>query len=600
MEKENITEVKRKTGIRRLTEIAGRKKWWLFGSIFFAIMSTLLQFVPVVVVYLILVELATHATNIMLLNQEYLFNLAFISLVSVAGFGILLYISSMLSHIAAFNILYEIRVRISDKLTQLSMGFFTEKTSGEIKKVMSEDVEKIENYVAHHIPDITSGIVFPIILILYLIVADWRLGLVTVVPFFAAIIVQARMNSDIELYRDYHDSLQNINTAVVEYVRGMPVIKVFGATAESFQSLREATYSLRDFSTRVTEEYSSVYPRFLTIISSSLLFIIPAAVFLLTQSPYNQYVPTVLLFMIIGGGMFFPLYKLMLVSGLIRQIGVGTERIDSILDWEEMIEISTDQHPTDASVTFDEVSFSYKEDITLSGISFQAEPGTVTALVGPSGAGKTTIGLLTARFWDVLSGAIRIGSVDIRDMKVDELMEYVSFVFQDSFLFFDTIEENIRIGNHSASREDVIAAAKAAQCHDFIEALPKGYDTLIGEGGTYLSGGETQRIAIARLILKDTPIVVLDEATAFADPENESKILRAFSKLTMDKTVIVIAHRLSTVVNADQILVIDKGQIVQRGRHSELASIDGLYQKMWDSFNRSRDWRIQKEGGIIS
>jgi ATP-binding cassette subfamily B protein len=598
METDLETGTKRKTGLRRITEVAGTKKWWLFASIFFAIISTALQFVPIVVVYLILVELAQHATNLALLNQEYMFNLAWISVFSVVGYALLLYISTMLSHIAAFNILYEIRVRISDKLTRLSMGFFTEKSSGEIKKVMSDDVERLELYIAHHIPDITSGIAFPLILIGFLIVADWLLGIVTLIPLIVGILVQAKMTSETELYNEYHDSLQDINTAVVEYVRGMPVIKVFGATAESFASLRKTTYAFRDLSKMVTEKYSTVYPRFLTAISSSLLLIIPVATFLLTLYPYDQYIPMVLLFLIVGGGMFFPLLKLMTVSSKIKEIGIGMERIDGILDREEMMEVSLGKHPADASIAFEEVSFAYEDDITLSDVSFSAEPGTVTALVGPSGSGKTTIGLLTARFWDVLDGAIKIGGVDVRDMKIAELMDYVSFVFQESFLFFDTIEENIRIGNRSATKEEVIDAAKAAQCHEFIEALPDGYDTLIGEGGTYLSGGETQRLAIARLILKDTPIVVLDEATAFADPENESKILKAFNQLINEKTVIVIAHRLSTVVNADQILVVDNGQIVQRGQHEDLVALDGLYRNMWDHFNRSRDWKIQTRGVV--
>jgi ATP-binding cassette subfamily B protein len=229
-------------------------------------------------------------------------------------------------------------------------------------------------------------------------------------------------------------------------------------------------------------------------------------------------------------------------------------------------------------------------------VSFTAKPKTVTALVGPSGAGKTTIGFLTARFWDVNSGAIRIGDVDIKDLQTETLMNYVSFVFQDGFLFFDTIEENIRMGNQTASKEDVIAAAKAAQCHEFIMNLPHRYDTLIGEGGTYLSGGEQQRISIARAILKNTPIVVLDEATSYADPENEGKIVEALSHLIQNKTVIVIAHRLSTVVDADQILVIDNGQIVQTGRHDDLVAVDGLYKTMWDTYSRSREWTIEKTG----
>ena len=247
---------------------------------------------------------------------------------------------------------------------------------------------------------------------------------------------------------------------------------------------------------------------------------------------------------------------------------------------------------------FKNLTFSYDTNPVLNNISFIAKPNEVTALVGPSGAGKTTIGLLCARFWDIQEGEIIVGGVNIRDMRIQSLMDYVSFVFQDGFMFFDTIEENIRMGNKSATKQEVLNAAKTAQCHEFIENLPNGYDTFIGEGGTYLSGGEQQRVALARVILKNSPIVVLDEATAYADPENEGKILASFAELTKDKTVVVIAHRLSTITNADRILVIDKGKIVEQGKHDELVSNNGLYKKMWDIYSRSRTWTINIKGGM--
>ncbi len=303
--------------------------------------------------------------------------------------------------------------------------------------------------------------------------------------------------------------------------------------------------------------------------------------------------------MIVGGGFFFPLLKLMVMVGYLNQISIGMERIDAILRKDEIVNRETGKRPADASIEFDHVSFAYNESSVLDRVSFAAQPGTVTALVGPSGAGKTTLGLLTARFWDVQSGAIRIGGVDIRDMSTETLMNHVSFVFQDGFLFFDTIEENIRMGNAAASKADVIRAAQAAQCHEFIEKLPHGYATLVGEGGTYLSGGEQQRIGIARAILKDTPIVVLDEATAYADPENEGKILQGFATLLKDKTVLVIAHRLSTVTTADQILMIDRGKVAQRGRHADLIKAGGLYKNMWETYSRAREWTIARKGGNI-
>lgn len=594
---------KKKTGLFRLIEIAGTKKWWLFASMSLAIIATIVQFIPVITVYMIIVELAKHAADIAQVDRGLLYRLGFISLGSVAAFGALLYTAMMLSHIAAFNILYEIRVKIAEKLTKLSMGFFTHKASGEIKKIMSEDVEKIELFVAHHIPDISSAVVFPLIMVAYLFYVNWQLAIVAIIPFPLGILIHFAMmtGTSRKLYSKYHDTLEAMNGTVVEYVRGMPVVKIFGATVDSFRKLKETVFGYRDFSLAVTKRYSNIYPAFLGVASASLIFIIPVAIFMLSRNgAQEELIPKVLLFLIVGGGMFFPLFKLMFVSGYLWQISVGVERIDAILYSEEVEETDSEKQPRDVSIEFDNVSFAYEEATVLKNISFRSQPNTVTALVGPSGAGKTTVGLLIARFWDVGSGSIRIGGVDIRDMKTTTLMNYVSFVFQDGFLFYDTMEENIRMGNKAASKEEVIEAAKAAQCHDFIEKLPKGYDTLVGEGGTYLSGGEQQRVGIARAILKNAPIVVLDEATAYADPENEGKILQGIARLIKDKTVIVIAHRLSTITDADQILAIDDGLIVQRGTHSELAASDGLYESMWDTYSRSREWTMdQKESAKV-
>jgi ATP-binding cassette, subfamily B, bacterial IrtA/YbtP len=587
-------EQKRKTGFPRMIQIAGSKKWWLFSSMGLSVIAAGLQFFPVIVVYMIIVELAAHAANIELINRGYLVNLGYLSLASVGLFGIFTYASYMLSHVAAFNILYEIRVNIAEKLTKLSLGYFCRKSSGQIKKVMSDDVERIELFVAHHIPDITSAVLFPVIMIGYLFYSDWRLAIAAIIPLPLAVGVHMKMMmSSTDVYKKYHDSLEKMNTSVVEYVRGMPVVKVFNASSDSFSKLKETVFSYRDFTHKITEEYSIIYPAFLTALSSSLFFIIPVAVFLLSgMNTSSELIPTVFLFLIVGGGMFFPFLKLMFVSGFLRQIAVSIERIDEILYQEELPDGTAERTPADSSIEFEEVTFSYDDVPVLKKVSFRAEPNTVTALVGPSGAGKSTIGHLTARFWDADSGTIRVGGVDISEIRNDILMEHISFVFQESFLFFDTIEENIRMGNNTASREEVIEAAKAANCHEFIEKLPGGYSTLVGEGGTYLSGGEQQRIAIARAILKNTPIVLLDEATAFADPENEGKILTAIAHLVKNKTLIVIAHRLSTITDAHQILVVDGGRIVERGTHQQLAVSGGLYQSMWETYSRSRQWTV--------
>jgi ATP-binding cassette, subfamily B, bacterial IrtA/YbtP len=303
------------------------------------------------------------------------------------------------------------------------------------------------------------------------------------------------------------------------------------------------------------------------------------------------------------------LLKLMYMSGFLNQNTLGVALIDDILDKPEIDEPTIPTRPEGESVEFRDVTFAYDEKPVLKNISFAAHAGSVTALVGPSGAGKTTVGMLTARFWDVNAGEILIGGVPIKNIPTNDLMNHVAFVFQDNMLFFDTIEENIRMGNHMASFEDVVEAARAAQCHGFIKSLGNGYQTLVGEGGTYLSGGEQQRIALARAILKNTPVVVLDEATAYADPENEGRILSAFARLIAGKTVLVIAHRLSTITNADQILVVDDGIIAEKGRHADLVARDGLYRRMWNTYTRSREWvltsrnqesGIAEDNGVIS
>jgi ATP-binding cassette subfamily B protein len=467
--------------------------------------------------------------------------------------------------------------------------------------VLTEDVERIELFVAHYIPDITAAVVFPLIVIVYLFVMDWQLAIAALIPFslaFAVLLPVMMMGENVKRqYREYHSALEKMNAAVVEYVRGMPVVKVFGRALDSFLRLKETVLAFRDWSIDMTKTWSNLYPAFLTVASSSLVFIVPAAVFLIKHTKTGEsFVPTVLLFLIVGGGFFFPLLKLMFMFGNMNMITMGVERIDNILYKEEIKDRDTGKKPNDMSLSFKNVSFAYDEMTVLNNVSFRAEPNSVTALVGPSGAGKSTMGLLAARFWDAGVGSIRIGGVDIRDLGMKRLMDYVSFVFQDGFLFFDTIEENIRMGNSGASKEEVVAAAKTAQCHEFIERLPERYDTLVGEGGTYLSGGEQQRISIARAILKNTPIVILDEATAYADPENEGKILAAFSKLIEGKTVIVIAHRLSTITSADSIIVVDKGEIKERGTHEELVAEKGLYHSMWETYSRARRWEIEREG----
>ena len=581
----------------RLVEIAGTKKWWLIGSMILAVGSAFAQFVPFISVYKILSELALNAAEPALIDKDYIWYWGYIALYSFILFGALLFSSLMFSHIAAFNILYELRIKLARKLVRLPMGFFTKRASGEIKKVMSEDVERIELFIAHHIPDITSAVVFPLLIIACMFLVDWRLALVVMVVFAAATALMSRMSTNPKMkpvVEKYLKTLGRMNNSIVEYVRGIQVVKIFNRSTEAFERLNRDIDAFRDFSNGITHKYAPFYLGFYILLSSTILILIPAAIMLLlNSSDYPAYIPTVLLFLIFGGGIFFPMLKLMWIGGMMSQNNVGVDIIDRILEKDEIKEPENPQMPNGDAVVFDNVTFSYDTTQVLKSVSFEARPNTVTALVGPSGAGKTTIAMLAARFWDIDSGQILMGNTPITRIKMADLMNHVAFVFQDNMLFFDTMEENIRMGNKSATFEAVQAAAMAAQCHEFIQNLDQGYQTLVGAGGTYLSGGEQQRIALARAILKDAPVVVLDEATAYADPENEGKILESFSHLIKNKTVLVIAHRLNTVTNADQILYVEKGCIAERGTHEELMTVDGGYARMWRTYSQSREWVIK-------
>lgn len=587
---------KRKTGLARLIEIAGTKRRLLIGAMLLAVITAIVQFVPIIAVYNILIELAEHALDPSLIDKAYIWLWSYIALGAFFAFGVLTFASLMLSHIAAFNILYEIRMQLVQKMVRLPLGFFSRRASGELKKIMSDDVERIELFIAHHIPDIVTALLFPLILVSYMFAVDWRLAIVVLAVLAMAFYVMGRMYTGKkirEVSKRYVETLGRMNASIVEYIRGIQVVKTFTESTNAYRKLNDDIKEYRKFANEVNVQYQPTYVGFLTILSSALLFIIPVAVWLFVGSAsYATFVPVLLMFLFFGVAVFFPVLKLLWIGSFLNQNNMGVQKIDDILYMDEIEEPDIPRHPKDASVEFRNVSFAYDTTPILKAISFISHPGTITALVGPSGAGKSTVAMLTARFWDVQSGEILIGGVPVKEIPTSVLMDNVAFVFQDNMLFFDTIEENIRMGNKTATFEEVARAACAAQCHEFIESLPNGYQTLVGEGGIYLSGGEAQRIALARAILKDSPIILLDEATAFADPENEGKILAAFSHLIKGKTVLVIAHRLSTITNADRILYVDKGVIAEQGTHEQLLALKGEYARMWETYNRAKRWTI--------
>ena len=587
---------KRKTGLARLIEIAGTKRRLLIGAMLLAVITAIVQFVPIIAVYNILIELAEHALDPSLIDKAYIWLWSYIALGAFFAFGVLTFASLMLSHIAAFNILYEIRMQLVQKMVRLPLGFFSRRASGELKKIMSDDVERIELFIAHHIPDIVTALLFPLILVSYMFAVDWRLAIVVLAVLAMAFYVMGRMYTGKkirEVSKRYVETLGRMNASIVEYIRGIQVVKTFTESTNAYRKLNDDIKEYRKFANEVNVQYQPTYVGFLTILSSALLFIIPVAVWLFVGSAsYATFVPVLLMFLFFGVAVFFPVLKLLWIGSFLNQNNMGVQKIDDILYMDEIEEPDIPRHPKDASVEFRNVSFAYDTTPILKAISFISHPGTITALVGPSGAGKSTVAMLAARFWDVQSGEILIGGVPVKEIPTSVLMDNVAFVFQDNMLFFDTIEENIRMGNKTATFEEVARAACAAQCHEFIESLPNGYQTLVGEGGIYLSGGEAQRIALARAILKDSTIILLDEATAFADPENEGKILAAFSHLIKGKTVLVIAHRLSTITNADRILYVDKGVIAEQGTHEQLLALKGEYARMWETYNRAKRWTI--------
>ena len=602
MEKEKH---KKKNEIIRLLEISGEKRGLLVVSGFFATLSTIMQFVPFLAIYMILRQLLIHASDLSGIDGGLLQSWGLWALVSLLVALVFLYIGMMSSHIAAFRILYGLRVKLSEHLAKLPMGYHTKKSTGTIKKILEISVEKIENFVAHQLPDFVSAVITIVLMLAAMYILDWRLALGATVPLIVAFVLQgmAFMGEEAsERMKEYHDALEEMSATGVEYVRGMPAVKIFGLTVKSFLKFHSAIESYKAFAVGISNGYKHKYTAFLVIMASLASFILPVGIFILSGDPQNQaFALTFIMFLIVGPGISVPTLKLMYLAGNLRMIAEGVNRMDDIFAEEPLEEPSVPQVPQSFEVAFDKVGFSYQnaDESTrteaLKDISLVAHAQQITALVGPSGSGKSTIANLIPRFWDVQKGSVTIGGIDIRKIGTEQLMDMVSFVFQDVHMFYDTIEENIRMGNAKASTEQVIKAAKAAQCHDFITALPSSYQTKIGEGGTYLSGGEAQRVSIARAILKDAPILVLDEATAFSDPENETNMQRAISSLIHNKTVIIIAHRLSTIRNADQIVVLDKGVMRENGTHEQLLAENALYARMWHAHMDADAWNIPKD-----
>ncbi len=570
-----------------MLEIAGTKKTKLMVSSVLSVMSAAMALAPFIVIFYIAEALLIGGG----IDQEYIWQLGLAALVCVFIRFVLMYFSIVLSHIAAFEILYELRKKLAEHLSTLPMGFFTRQGSGSIKKIINDDIEAIEIFIGHQIPDTITAIALPAFTLLFLSAKDWRLALISLVPLICGFFAQrVALSDDKDLTPKYHKAMEEMNNRVIEYVKGMPVVKVFSRTLDSFSLFKASVNNYKDFCIKWSKRSMPAYAIYLFSINAILFFVLPAGTWFYLQNSLS--VPVFILFLLLGIGYSAPLVRISEYGFMLAEIREGVRRMDAILSQKPVPESPDVLTPIGHRIEFRDVCFNYEEKQVLHDISFTAAEGTTTALVGPSGAGKTTIAQLIPRFWDVAKGEILIGGRDIRQLGSENLMKHVSFVFQDIFLFHDTLLENIRMGQEGSSREEVIQAARASQAHEFIAALPQGYDTVFGAAGTHFSVGEQQRISIARAFLKNAPILILDEATSYADIDNELKIQAGLSQLMKGKTVIVIAHRLSTIKNADQILVIDEGRIMEKGNHRELLSNKGLYRRLWENHTGAQNWKL--------
>ncbi|MCR4946421.1 MAG: ABC transporter ATP-binding protein/permease [Lachnospiraceae bacterium] len=589
---------KKKSGFPRLLELAGEKKRKLILACMLSVLSSAAKIFPFFSVFWIITAILPFYNDIGNADSSRIMTLTVATLVAALLYGLCAYGSSALAHTAAYDIIYELRIKLMEKLGRLPSGFFTGRTQGGIKKILSDDTEQVEIFVAHHLCDIAAAVATPLFTLVYLFIMDWRLALITLLPIVISIFLlgMCLVKPDkAALQTEMHDSMEAMQGTIVQYIHGMPVVKIFNRSLSAFKRYES---DLDRFVTSVDKTArANAWPMsfYYAFFGAQLLFLLPSSTYLLIKADsYIGYLPVVLLFLLVGTGLKDPMENMMQMVILSGRISEGVKRMDDILYAPEL-ESGDAALPESFDVEIEDVSFSYDEGVqAVKSVSCTLKQGTVTGLVGPSGGGKSTLASLLLRFYDPQEGSITVGGANIKDFSTDTLSKLVSYVFQESFMFHDTIENNIRMGDKEKTEEQVVEAAKAAEIHDVIMALPNGYQSVIGENGVYLSGGEQQRLAIARVILRNTPIVVLDEATAYADAENEAKIQKAFAGLAKGKTVLIIAHRLKTIENADRILVMKEGMLIGQGTHDELLSSCAEYKEMVDANDRRDKWNIKR------
>ncbi|WP_082219259.1 ABC transporter ATP-binding protein [Massilia sp. NR 4-1] len=579
----------RKRGLGALLALAGQRKGSLIAAAALSAVSSVLSLAPLIVIYLVLLRLNGRPQG----------SAAAAGLWPVLAWGAAAMVvrwllqagGGVLAHLAAFNILFDLRLAVADKLRRVPMGWITARSAESTNKVLRDDVDRLELFIAHHLNDSAAAVALPVVSAIALFWLDWRMALVTLATVPLAVLVQLLLWRRVPaIMAEYNACNTRLASEIVQYVQGIAVIQTYHRGAASANRLQGAVRAYLDVVLLMVRQTVPAWSAFTVVIGANTLFILPCGGYWYLQGSLGLEV--FVLCLLLGLGITRPLFQLAFFGSLMRLIQDGYGRVQDLMEAPELAPPRHPRQPAGSGVEFERVSFAYGAAGVLHDVSFQVAPGSLTAIVGPSGAGKSTLAQLLARFWDVDQGAVRIGGADLRELAEGELPRQVAYVMQDVFLFRDTVLENIRLGRPEISEAQAIAAAQAAQAHDFICRLPQGYQTVLGERGARLSGGEKQRLSIARALVQDAPIVVLDEATAFADPLHEAQILAALGQLTQNRTVLVIAHRLSTIVGADQIVVLQQGRVAGLGRHEELLRDCALYRHLWQLQRDSAAWQL--------
>lgn len=588
--------MKKQSNLSRLLTIAGSYRYLTYASWILSAISALIALVPYYFIWQVMREVLEVAPDFSRAQ-----NLTYNGWMAVmfAVIAVLVYIAGLMcSHLGAFRIATNLRLQSMNHIVKLPLGFAEHFGSGKLRKIVNESSAATETYLAHQLPDRANALATPCGLLVLLFVFDWRLGLLSLAPVLLGFLIMMAMTGKEmqQKMKEYQNALDDMSNEAIEYVRGIPVVKTFGQTIFSFKKFKDSIDRYKVWVIAYTKQLRTPMMFYTAAINGVFVFLIAGALLFTQDQVTTEFLLNLVFYIIITPIISVTLTRIMFQSENAMIVDDALQRIDSVLNLEPLKETAHPMHPKDGSVELEQVHFSYNgEKDVLNGISISIPAGQTVAFVGPSGGGKTTLANLISRFFDPQSGTVRVGGVDVRDIPKEELMNTVSFVFQNSRLIKASIFENVRLGKPEATREEVMAALKNAQCDDILEKLPDGMDTVIGTKGVYLSGGEQQRIAIARVMLKNTPIIILDEATAFADPDNETRVQAAFSKLSQGKTVIMIAHRLSTVAGADRIYVVKDGQIAESGSSRELMERGGLFARMWQNYQTSIQWKVQKE-----